>query len=90
MEVKLNIAGVGLAERLLHSYATFWQYADSGSNPGDQDEFNGSMAGLKAYDILLIQMARTKCFFFQYCIGINGGQADAEDVSPRFSWAPAN
>ncbi|KAI9064782.1 glycoside hydrolase family 25 protein [Trametes sanguinea] len=29
------------------SYTTFWQYADSGPNPGDQDEFNGSMAGLK-------------------------------------------
>jgi len=28
------------------SYATFWQYADSGPNPGDQDEFNGDMAGL--------------------------------------------
>ncbi|KAI0739124.1 glycoside hydrolase family 25 protein [Daedaleopsis nitida] len=29
------------------SYATFWQYADSGPNPGDQDEFNGSADGLK-------------------------------------------
>nr|QNJ46237.1 GH25 muramidase [Flammulina velutipes KACC42780] len=29
------------------SYATFWQYADSGSNPGDQDYFNGDAAGLK-------------------------------------------
>ncbi|KAK7056306.1 hypothetical protein VNI00_002859 [Paramarasmius palmivorus] len=30
------------------SYATFWQYADSGSNgPGDQDLFNGDAAGLK-------------------------------------------
>ncbi|KAI0367681.1 glycoside hydrolase family 25 protein [Pilatotrama ljubarskyi] len=29
------------------SYHTFWQYADSGPNPGDQDEFNGSMQGLK-------------------------------------------
>ena len=29
------------------SYTTFWQYADSGSNPGDQDEFNGSLDGLK-------------------------------------------
>ena len=28
-------------------YATFWQYADSGPNPGDQDEFNGSLQGLK-------------------------------------------
>ncbi|KAF9269708.1 glycoside hydrolase family 25 protein [Marasmius fiardii PR-910] len=29
------------------SYATFWQYADSGSNgPGDQDLFNGDAAGL--------------------------------------------
>ncbi|GJE99572.1 glycoside hydrolase family 25 protein [Phanerochaete sordida] len=29
------------------SYETFWQFADSGSNPGDQDIFNGDMAGLK-------------------------------------------
>nr|VWP02526.1 N/A [Ganoderma boninense] len=29
------------------SYTTFWQYADSGPNPGDQDEFNGSLQGLK-------------------------------------------
>ncbi|KAI0760064.1 glycoside hydrolase superfamily [Fomes fomentarius] len=29
------------------SFATFWQYADSGPNPGDQDEFNGSLDGLK-------------------------------------------
>ncbi|KAI0262558.1 glycoside hydrolase family 25 protein [Gloeopeniophorella convolvens] len=29
------------------SYTTFWQYADSGSNPGDQDKFNGDLAGLK-------------------------------------------
>ncbi|EMD40164.1 glycoside hydrolase family 25 protein [Gelatoporia subvermispora B] len=28
-------------------YETFWQYADSGSNPGDQDKFNGDLAGLK-------------------------------------------
>ncbi|KAF7320628.1 Secreted hydrolase [Mycena chlorophos] len=30
------------------AYTTFWQYADSGSNPGDQDMFNGNAAGLKA------------------------------------------
>ncbi|KAI0044264.1 glycoside hydrolase family 25 protein [Auriscalpium vulgare] len=29
------------------SVATFWQFADSGSNPGDQDLFNGSLAGLQ-------------------------------------------
>ncbi|KAI0087433.1 glycoside hydrolase family 25 protein [Irpex rosettiformis] len=29
------------------SYETFWQYADSGTNPGDQDIFNGDAAGLK-------------------------------------------
>ncbi|KAI0057910.1 N,O-diacetylmuramidase [Artomyces pyxidatus] len=29
------------------SFTTFWQYADSGSNPGDQDMFNGSLSGLK-------------------------------------------
>jgi GH25 family lysozyme M1 (1,4-beta-N-acetylmuramidase) len=29
------------------SYHTFWQYADSGPSPGDQDYFNGDMAGLK-------------------------------------------
>ena len=28
-------------------YETFWQYADSGSNPGDQDTFNGDMTQLK-------------------------------------------
>ncbi|KAJ7665935.1 glycoside hydrolase family 25 protein [Mycena polygramma] len=28
------------------SFATFWQYADSGPNPGDQDLFNGDAAGL--------------------------------------------
>jgi len=26
---------------------TFWQYADSGPSPGDQDYFNGDMAGLR-------------------------------------------
>lgn len=31
------------------SYYTFWQYADSGSNPGDQDVFNGSQASLVKY-----------------------------------------
>ena len=31
------------------SFTTFWQYADSGPNPGDQDEFNGSLQGLKEY-----------------------------------------
>ncbi|KAH8103959.1 glycoside hydrolase family 25 protein [Cristinia sonorae] len=29
------------------SFTTFWQFADSGSNPGDQDQFNGDMAGLQ-------------------------------------------
>jgi GH25 family lysozyme M1 (1,4-beta-N-acetylmuramidase) len=29
------------------SFTTFWQYADSGPNPGDQDIFNGDAAGLK-------------------------------------------
>ncbi|KAJ6487716.1 glycoside hydrolase family 25 protein [Mycena sanguinolenta] len=28
------------------SFTTFWQYADSGPNPGDQDLFNGDAAGL--------------------------------------------
>ncbi|KAF8263037.1 glycoside hydrolase superfamily [Lactarius quietus] len=28
-------------------YTTFWQYADSGPFPGDQDLFNGDAAGLK-------------------------------------------
>lgn len=36
------------------SYETFWQFADSGSNPGDQDIFNGDMAGLQRYVILLL------------------------------------
>ncbi|KAH9032497.1 hypothetical protein EDB84DRAFT_1270659 [Lactarius hengduanensis] len=30
-------------------FTTFWQYADSGPHPGDQDEFNGDAAGLKRY-----------------------------------------
>ncbi|KAH9173497.1 glycoside hydrolase family 25 protein [Lactarius sanguifluus] len=29
------------------SFTTFWQYADSGPHPGDQDRFNGDAAGLK-------------------------------------------
>ncbi|ORX82093.1 glycoside hydrolase family 25 protein [Basidiobolus meristosporus CBS 931.73] len=29
-----------------YSFSTFWQYADSGRNPGDQDRFNGDSAGL--------------------------------------------
>jgi hypothetical protein len=28
------------------SFTTFWQYANSGPNPGDQDLFNGDSAGL--------------------------------------------
>ena len=31
-----------------YSYYTFWQYADSGSLPGDQDVFNGSYSRLQA------------------------------------------
>jgi GH25 family lysozyme M1 (1,4-beta-N-acetylmuramidase) len=31
-----------------YSYYTFWQYADSGSEPGDQDVFNGSYSRLQA------------------------------------------
>jgi len=30
-------------------FTTFWQYADSGPNPGDQDYFNGDGAGLKRF-----------------------------------------
>jgi hypothetical protein len=30
----------------IRSYATFWQYADSGENPGDADLFNGDSTGL--------------------------------------------
>ncbi|KZS96370.1 glycoside hydrolase family 25 protein [Sistotremastrum niveocremeum HHB9708] len=29
------------------TFYTFWQYADSGPNPGDQDVFNGSLTQLK-------------------------------------------
>jgi GH25 family lysozyme M1 (1,4-beta-N-acetylmuramidase) len=29
-------------------YYTFWQYADSGTFPGDQDYFNGPLSGLQA------------------------------------------
>ena len=30
-------------------YYTFWQYADSGSEPGDQDVFNGAYSQLQAF-----------------------------------------
>jgi hypothetical protein len=33
----------------IHSYTTLWQYADSGTFPGDQDLFNGDAAGLSQY-----------------------------------------
>ncbi|KAF9238122.1 glycoside hydrolase family 25 protein [Melanogaster broomeanus] len=29
-------------------YTSFWQYADSGPNPGDQDLWNGGLAGLQS------------------------------------------
>ncbi|KAF8638459.1 hypothetical protein AX17_002193 [Amanita inopinata Kibby_2008] len=32
-----------------YAYTTFWQYADSGPNPGDQDLFNGDSTGLSRY-----------------------------------------
>lgn len=41
-------------------YATFWQYADSGPNPGDQDEFNGSAQGLKKYVHVLFTEGLTR------------------------------
>ncbi|KAI8866616.1 glycoside hydrolase, partial [Ramicandelaber brevisporus] len=31
------------------SFHTFWQYADSGPNPGDQDYFNGPSANLQKF-----------------------------------------
>jgi GH25 family lysozyme M1 (1,4-beta-N-acetylmuramidase) len=31
-----------------YGYYTFWQYADSGSLPGDQDVFNGAYSRLQA------------------------------------------
>lgn len=31
------------------STASFWQYADSGANPGDQDSWNGDLASLQRY-----------------------------------------
>jgi GH25 family lysozyme M1 (1,4-beta-N-acetylmuramidase) len=30
-------------------YYTLWQYSNKGSNPGDQDVFNGDDTGLKRY-----------------------------------------
>jgi hypothetical protein len=33
----------------VYSFTTFWQYADSGPYPGDQDYFNGDATGLKKY-----------------------------------------
>ncbi|PFH48685.1 glycoside hydrolase family 25 protein [Amanita thiersii Skay4041] len=32
-----------------YMYETFWQYASSGPNPGDQNVFNGDMAGLQRF-----------------------------------------
>ena len=40
------------------SYYTFWQYADSGPNPGDQDVFNGSQASLVKYAQVSIDQIR--------------------------------
>ncbi|KAF8650927.1 hypothetical protein AX16_005025 [Volvariella volvacea WC 439] len=31
------------------SYTSFWQYADSGPNPGDQNIWNGDLAGLRRF-----------------------------------------
>ncbi|KAF7720789.1 hypothetical protein EC973_006076 [Apophysomyces ossiformis] len=31
------------------SYHSFWQYADRGSQPGDQDVWNGDIAGLRKF-----------------------------------------
>ena len=40
----------GCADDVLsYSSATFWQYADSGPYPRDQDLFNGDAAGLSQY-----------------------------------------
>ncbi|KIK73228.1 glycoside hydrolase family 25 protein, partial [Paxillus rubicundulus Ve08.2h10] len=35
-------------------YTSFWQYADSGPNPGDADLWNGDLAGLKRYAFLVL------------------------------------
>jgi hypothetical protein len=35
-----------------YRFTTFWQYADSGPYPGDQDYFNGDMTGLHKYAFL--------------------------------------
>ncbi|KAJ3484680.1 hypothetical protein NLI96_g5482 [Meripilus lineatus] len=42
------------------TFTTFWQYADSGPNPGDQDLFNGDLAGLKRYSLLLLAIVLPK------------------------------
>lgn len=34
-----------------YSVTSFWQHADSGPNPGDQDIWNGDLAGLQRYVI---------------------------------------
>jgi hypothetical protein len=33
----------------IYSFTTFWQYANSGPYPGDQDYFNGDATGLHKY-----------------------------------------
>ncbi|KIK75421.1 glycoside hydrolase family 25 protein [Paxillus rubicundulus Ve08.2h10] len=35
-------------------YTSFWQYADSGPNPGDADLWNGDLAGLKRYAFFVL------------------------------------
>ncbi|KAH9989076.1 glycoside hydrolase superfamily [Russula compacta] len=41
------------------SSTTFWQYADSGSYPGDQDYFNGDATQLKTYVLVLVSRRET-------------------------------
>ncbi|KAN0129607.1 Glycoside hydrolase superfamily [Lactarius tabidus] len=55
------------------SYTTFWQYADSGTFPGDQDLFNGDAAGLSRYVSQCIYlpsfMRRLMAFIFRMALG---------------------
>ena len=48
-EKELDTAAGCANDAPFYSYTTFWQYADSGPYPGDQDLFNGDATGLSKY-----------------------------------------
>jgi hypothetical protein len=53
-----------IEQSYVSSVFTFWQYASSGTNPGDQDLFNGDAAALKRYQALLVIQEFVSLTFF--------------------------